>query len=82
MPSLKRASSQDPTPPYPSPLKLTALLPLTNQVPQSYVKEIAEITGEMAVPAVDHLRSSSAPAARGGTPLYYPLTSSSVPPNR
>ena len=81
MPSLKRASSQDPPPPYP-PLKLTALLPLTNQVPQSYVKEIAEITGEMAVPAVDHLRSSSAPAARGGTALYYPLTSSSVPPNR
>ena len=47
-----------------------------------------EITaGEIAVPVssaagVVDLRSSSAPAARGGTPLYYPLASSSVPPNR
>ena len=79
------------TPTYPVPQGVSPsprYFPLRYQVPQSYVEEIEEIVElrrEIAPPAaagfVD-LRSSSAPAARGGTPLYYPLTSSSVPSNR
>ena len=61
------------------------------------IGEIAEGKGEIAremapVPAADnylgassadaYVRSSSVPSARDGASFYYPLTSSSVPPNR